>query len=183
MKKSKNYLIIALVVILIALAVGYAAFSQNLKITGTANANGTFALEFVQANCKGTKASTTATVSTVDSTNDTLTVSVTLAYPGDGETISVDILNNGTVDAKLTGVTVTETSGTAIEDGDIIVTMPTLATDGTEIIEAAEHCLFDFTVEWAADSEVDSATTTFDIVLEYEQSTEAFTGEAGHTTH
>ena len=42
MKKSntKKYVIVALIVLLLALAVGYAAFADTLKISGTSNANG-----------------------------------------------------------------------------------------------------------------------------------------------
>ena len=43
-KSNKKYLIILLIVFLLALAIGYAAFTDTLNITGTANANGTFDL-------------------------------------------------------------------------------------------------------------------------------------------
>ena len=47
--KKRNYVIVVLVVLLLALAVGYAAFSDTLNITGTANAKGTFNMEFTSA--------------------------------------------------------------------------------------------------------------------------------------
>ena len=42
---KKNYFIVMLIVLLLALAVGYAAFSDTLTISGTANASGTFDLQ------------------------------------------------------------------------------------------------------------------------------------------
>lgn len=48
-KTKKNYLIIALIVILLTLAVGYAAFSGTLTISGTATANGTWDIHFANA--------------------------------------------------------------------------------------------------------------------------------------
>ena len=39
---KKKYLITVLIVLLFALAIGYAAFSDTLTITGTANASGSF---------------------------------------------------------------------------------------------------------------------------------------------
>ena len=50
MKKSKKgYVIIALIVILIAIAVGYAAFSDTLTISGTATGAGTWSVVFTEA--------------------------------------------------------------------------------------------------------------------------------------
>ena len=46
--KKRNYVIVVLVVLLLALAVGYAAFSDTLTISGTANAKGTFDMELQQ---------------------------------------------------------------------------------------------------------------------------------------
>ena len=48
-KRNKNLVIILLTILLLALAVGYAAFSDVLTISGTANAKGTFNLEFQNA--------------------------------------------------------------------------------------------------------------------------------------
>ena len=39
-KTKRNYLIVALIIILLSLTIGYAAFSDVLTISGTANAKG-----------------------------------------------------------------------------------------------------------------------------------------------
>lgn len=46
--KIKKYIMI-IIMMLLLLATGYAAFSDSLKIQGTANAKGTFDLEFQNA--------------------------------------------------------------------------------------------------------------------------------------
>lgn len=48
-KTNKNLIIIVLSVLLIALGIAYAVFSDTLMITGTASARGTFDLEFQNA--------------------------------------------------------------------------------------------------------------------------------------
>ena len=45
-KQKRNYLLVALIVILLAIAVGYAAFSANITISGTATASGTWDVKF-----------------------------------------------------------------------------------------------------------------------------------------
>lgn len=187
-KTKKNYLIIALIVILLTLAVGYAAFSGTLTISGTATANGTWDIHFANASVTPEEGNT-ATINT-EGESDTLTVSVNLAYPGDGATVSVDIVNEGSVDAKLTGFTVKGTgdtsftnSGNEYKDDAIKVTVPNMTTG--EVVAGSDGvCHFKFDVEWDQDvTEVAEGgqTATFEITFDYEQSTQAFTPGVGHT--
>ena len=189
MKKSnKKYIIVALIVLLLALAVGYAAFGDTLTITGSANAKGTFDLEFVQAETTVDAVSVgvdltegTGTRATVSADKNTLDVYVVnLAYPGAGAQFTTQIKNVGTVDAKLTDVTVVGN-----DDTDIVVTFPTLAEDGSEVIKAnGGTCDLTFTVEWDAESELKTEKTLdFSLELVYEQATTAFTGSEAHTAH
>lgn len=187
-KTKKNYLIIALVIILLVLAVGYAAFSGTLTITGTATANGTWDVHFANASVTPTEGNT-ATINTTGA-SDTLTVSVNLAYPGDGATVAVDIVNEGTIDAKLTGFTVTGTGSTSFsqsenvyQDDAIKVTVPEMTTG--EVVAGTDGvCHFKFDVEWDETvTEVDEGgqTATFEITFDYEQSTQSFTPGVSHT--
>ena len=109
--KKRNYLVIALVVVLLALAVGYAAFSQNLTITGTATAKGDFDIVFVSPSVTpGTNDATNNVVNTANlsDSNHKLTVTVTLTKPGDSETVNVYVKNNSSLTAaKITGITIT----------------------------------------------------------------------------
>ena len=110
---NKKILIIMIIVLLLALAVGYAAFSDVLSISGTANARGTFDLQFENAEvvqCIGAnKENTTIEIS---SDKNTLTVNAAdLSYPGAGVEYSVDIVNVGTIPAEVQSVTPTNITG------------------------------------------------------------------------
>lgn len=186
MKKSnkKKYLIVALIVLLLALAVGYAAFSDTLTISGTANAKGTFDLEFVQADCKLDAEKSVG----IDKDNSTITVSgdkntatvvvKDLAYPGAGAQFTAVIKNVGTVPAKLKAVT-----PTGINDAHIKVTFPEMPT-GEKIAPQGE-CTITFTVVWDSESELDTSVAEkqldFSLELEYEQDTTAFEGAPSHS--
>lgn len=181
MKKSnkKNYIAIVLIVLLLALAVGYAAFSSQLKITGTATAKaGTWDVKFTTANATASIVDGTAANSAVVTNDQTVTVTVNLATPGDGSNITATITNNGTVDAKLTGfnassANLTKVSDTVYQTDAIKLTLPTVTSNGTDVIAAGSSKTFTFSVEW--DSSVNEATVgtgqtaSFDITFTYEQ--------------
>lgn len=181
MKKSnkKNYVAIVLIVLLLALAVGYAAFSQTLTITGTATAKaGTWDVKFTSASASASIVEGTATNKAVVTNDQTVTVTVNLATPGDGSNVTATIKNNGTVDAKLTGFDVssadlTKVSDTVYQTDAIKLTLPAVTKDGTDVISAGTSKTFTFSVEW--DSSVNEAavgtgqTASFDITFTYEQ--------------
>ncbi len=184
MKKSKrNYLIIVLLVVLLALSVGYAAFSANLTINGTATATGTWDIQFASAKINDDDHGDQPQIITTTTTNDTIKVDAKLSYPGDGCTVTANIKNNGTVPAKLTGFVLTDDKGNTYSNADILVTLPTITTDGTEIIKAGATCPVTFTIKWDTDSEATSANASFKISFTYEQATEEFTTQPSHGTH
>jgi phage tail sheath gpL-like len=184
-KSNKKYLIILLIVFLLALAIGYAAFTDTLNISGTANANGTFDLEFQNANVdSAVGCDATETKATISADKNTLTVAVKdLAYPGAGAQISVDIVNVGSIPAKVKSVTPTNITGSdniKISGLDAITTdHPTIAANG--------KCSLTFTVEWDADSTAEltadeKSGISFDLEIEYTQdTTDVFNGNSAHT--
>lgn len=113
MKKSRkrNAIVLALIVLLIATAIGYAAFASQLEITGSASANGSWDVHFENAsitkNTTGNSVQLTTGGTDSVGTGDGLDVAVLLEYPGDTATVSVDIVNDGSVAAVLKGLTVT----------------------------------------------------------------------------
>ena len=186
MKKTKkrSALVIALVVILLALALGYAAFSATLNINGTATGTGSWNVHFKQAgrflqsdgSTLDTSHNGTATLSTVTSTNDTMTVTVDLAYPGDGVLLEAVVENSGTIPAKLTGFTVTGT------DSDFEVTQPAGGPTVNEILQPnGGTCTATFLIKWKTNSTIASlGTKTFTITYNYAQETTEFTGTPTH---
>lgn len=190
MKKEskKRVLILFLIVFLLALVVGYAAFSDTLTISGTANVKGSFDVQFLSAGCMyldyvgcaepvvsvGNEASGS------NVTNDKLSVTVSdLAYPGAGARIQAQIKNVGTIPATITGVTATPTGN----GGAIVVHGLEALSTSHQVLQPNGTCTFDFTIMWdpsstsldssKAGEDISDSTNqyTFDFVVTYEQST------------
>lgn len=186
MKKTnkKNHLIIVFIVLLLALALGYAAFSATLNINGTATGTGSWDVHFKQAGrflqSNGTTVDTThngtAPLSTTSTTNDTMTVSVDLAYPGDGVLLEAIVENSSTMPAKLTGFTITGT------DDDFEVVQADGGPTVNEVLAAnGGTCTATFRIKWKQTSTAaDLGTKTFKITYNYAQETTEFTGTPSH---
>lgn len=179
MKKTKrNNVLIILVVLLLALAVGYAAFQQVLTISGTASAAGTWDVKFVDPTTI-TTGHGTAEITGED--DDVVTVNATLGFPGDGCTVTTHIKNGGTIPAKLTSLEVLNADGSAaFSDDDITITTPNIS---GEALAAGETCEFTFAIAWDADSEAASKDVGFQIKFTYDQNTTPVTVEPAHPTH
>ncbi len=179
MKKSKkNYVLIILVVLLLALAVGYAAFSQLLTLSGTATGTTTWDVKFTDASMNDSNHGT------ADFTDDTVTVNATLAYPGDACTVTAEITNEGTLPAKLTKFSLTGTDGTSpFSNSDVTVEIPDIETDGTEVIAAGETCPVTIAIKWNTDSEATSVNASFKVNFEYLQDTTEVNVSPNHGAH
>ena len=181
MKKSKkNYVLVALIVILLALAVGYAAFTQQLQIIGTAKAKGDWNIHFANPTISVTPQETGVNDAVLSENNHKLTVNVKLTHPGDSKTVTVDIVNEGSVDAKLTGFTIDakdgssttiSESGGAYTYGAIKMTLQKLST-GDLLAATTGTKTYTMTFEWPSDyaSTTVYDTATFTITFDYEQS-------------
>lgn len=131
--KKKNSLLLLLILLLIGISVGFAAFAQNLYITGTASASGNFELEFSDSSYvkeHSSKDGTTGSINyTTPGNKDSLTFNAKLAQPNSIAEFNAHIGNTGTIDAKLDAVTITSgastsnlTSGQSVTFGDYIIT-------------------------------------------------------------
>ena len=184
-KTNKKYLIVLLIVFILALAIGYAAFSDTLTISGTANANGTFDLQFANPTVvSAIGCNKDATTAVLSEENDKLTVNVTdLAYPGAGAQFSVEIVNKGTIPAKVLNVVPTNITGS----DNIKITGLDAITTSHPTLEAGDTCTLNFTVEWDKDStkeltDEEKTGISFGLEIEYTQDTaEVFSGSASHT--
>ena len=179
-KTKKNYVAVVLIVVLLALAVGYAAFAQQLTITGTAKASGKWDVKFTSATITNSIVEgTTANVANKATDGKSIDVTVNLAMPGDGANIEAIISNEGTVKAKIAenGFKIVGTDGTEFTTddnktykcGSILVKVPSVP-DGTESDVNGTHT-FTFSVEWDPNdtsTNVDQ-TAKFKITFDYEQ--------------
>lgn len=167
MKKSKkNYAIIALIVILLALAIGYAAFGTQLTINGTAQGTGNWDVHFESVKLKQSNGQddTTHGSVTFNKTEPEATVNVTLAYPGDAVLLEVVVKNSGSIPAKLNEFTVTGA------DANLLITETGTPAKG-EKLAAGGTCTSQYVIKWATDSKETSLSKTFTITFDYTQDT------------
>ena len=179
---NKKILILMLILLLLILAVGYAVFSETLTISGTANAKGTFDLEFQNAEIvKNIGADREKTTAEISSDKNTLIVNVVdLAYPGAGVEFSVDIVNVGSIPAEVQAVTPTNVTG---NDKIKVTGLDVIKADHPKI-EAGDKCNIHFTIEWPLETEEileNENSINIGLQIEYTQSTgELFDGKVSH---
>lgn len=186
MKKTKrNYVIIALIIVLLSLAIGYAVLNDQLTISGTANVKGTFDLVFQNPEALDATYSnaalrpvgaSNASIAASTTVEDQLDVAVELAHPGAGQAFKVDIKNNSNVEAICTGLNFSE------NDEDLEVYYPIAANglDKDQTIAAGDTFELIFYVKWKADSTNTNAdkTVNFTATFDYEQNVGEFQGDA-----
>ena len=125
--KHKNVMIGALLAVVFVMAVGYAAFAQQLTINGSASITSSWNIAFDQSKTTGAGVidpvagmsggtNPSGTINYTDGHNATLTAN--LVQPGDTVTFTLTIQNNGTISANLQQPVVTMTGD---EDGTALV--------------------------------------------------------------
>lgn len=175
MKGSKITAVILFAALILAVTIGYAAFSDTLTISGTANAGGNFNLEFTTDSklleSKGVDESGTKV--TISDDKNKLTVDVKdLAYPGAGAKFQAVIKNNGTIAAKVKELTAEKNTTGA----DAIKITGLEAPDFANVLQPGETCTIEFTVEWDITKDLTNSegdTVEFELGMEYEQATES----------
>ena len=107
MDKTINKIFVGCLALLLVMVVGYALFSQNLTINGTAKAQGDFDIEIVRAEITSEKGSAGATA-TISNDGRALTITIPkLEYPGAYVDVSYVIENKGTVPAIFKNYSIT----------------------------------------------------------------------------
>ena len=192
-KTNKKFLIAFLTVLLLGLAVGYAAFADVLNISGTANLRGEFNLVFTD--CMADTSVSVGYTETVDDDHKisddgkSLTVGTRLAYPGAGIKYDVVISNEGSIPARVDPDNpIVITKGGANLEGNAVIRVQGLAapSEHVAIINPGDACQFSFTIDWPADKtdpdEIeDNDTYEFEFAINYVQATDEFTGQPSHS--
>ena len=123
---QRNYIIIGLCAILVIMGVGYAAFSSQLKITGTSNIDSTWDVQITDIQSSVVVGTPT---NQIEPTHDKLsaTFHTKLYKPNDTMKYDITVSNLGSVDAKLDRINVPENESTAIsyevtgiKEGDLL---------------------------------------------------------------
>ena len=104
MKNKKKKIIVYVCLLILCISVGYAALSTTLNITGVSNIKSAkWDVHF--DNLKVNNDSVTATSpAVIDATKTAVNYSVSLLKPGDSYSFTVDVVNAGTIDARLSGL-------------------------------------------------------------------------------
>lgn len=105
----KVAVVAALVISVIAIGIGFAAFTETLSINGNATVQtSSWKVKFTDLSTGITAGTASITTAPTINTNDTTisTYDVKLAKPGDSVTYTFKVANTGTYDAKLTSVTI-----------------------------------------------------------------------------
>ena len=112
-KRQRKMIIGSLLAIVFVMAVGYAAFSTNLNISGSGAISSNWNVKITNITSKdivgGAGNKTAPTYS-----NTTATFSTTLQSPGDSITYDITVSNEGTIDAKLDDITLSNSNNPAI---------------------------------------------------------------------
>ncbi len=168
--KKQNIAIIGVIAFVLAVAVGYALFSETLNINGTATAKGDFDVEFTEVgtiNKVGyTDVDGTNDIAVISADKNTLTVKVNkLDYPGAYVEIPVTITNKGSVPAKLKEI---KETGLTESNRAVKVTYTGIAASDTAINQNETQSMT-IKVEWDKDVNTSSENVEFKIELNYEQ--------------
>ena len=158
--KQKNIVIVGLLTIVLAMAIGYAAFATRLNINGTANISNTWCVGFKNTNTStyvATPGKTGATTPTgsISFSGDTCStnyqtnasLSANFKQPGDKIVYTLTIGNKSSMTAAIKSIKVENqnvTSNTTITKGNIkyTVEMPestTLAADAETTMKITAH--------------------------------------------
>lgn len=101
--RKKSMIMLAVGALLIVMAVGYAAASTMLSITGTANVNATWNIAITGVD-EGTPKGNAQNKSTPSFTGTTANFDFIFSNPGDEIKYDITVTNSGTIDAYLTNV-------------------------------------------------------------------------------
>ncbi len=125
--KHKNALIGALLAVVFVMAVGYAAFAQQLTINGSADITSKWDVHMESEGADYVPTSTMGTTPTgsvrVDDGGLTASFSANFTSPGDKITYTIPIVNAGTLNARLSTISLSSTTpDMVIDNGGLTAT-------------------------------------------------------------
>ncbi len=164
---KRNYIIAGLCMILVIMGVGYAAFSSQLKISGTSNITSNWSVKITDIQSK-VVSGTPANASEPTHTDTTATFRTTLTSPGDTMQYDVTVLNEGDIDAKLDKITVPESTNPAIG-------FEVSGIEEGSLLKSKETALLTVTVKYNNVTEQPSnLTADLKVTLDYSQAPEGY---------
>ena len=163
-RTQRNYIIIGLCAILVIMGVGYAAFSSQLKITGTSNIDSTWDVQITDIQSSVVVGTPT---NQIEPTHDKLsaTFHTKLYKPNDTMKYDITVSNLGSVDAKLDRINVPENESTAIS-------YEVTGIKEGDLLKSNETALLTVTVKYndvTSQPSQEELNINFNITLEYSQ--------------
>ena len=166
-RTQRNYIIAGLCMILVIMGVGYAAFSSQLKISGTSNVTSNWSVKITDIQSKVVNG-TPANASAPTHTDTTATFRTTLTSPGDTMQYDVTVSNEGDIDAKLDKITVPESTNPAIG-------FEVKGIEEGSLLEAKQTATLTVTVKYNDVTEQPSnLTADLEVTLDYSQAPEGY---------
>ena len=164
---QRNYIIAGLCMILVIMGVGYAAFSSQLKISGTSNITSNWSVKITDIQSK-VISGTPANASEPTHTDTTATFRTTLTSPGDTMQYDVTVSNEGDIDAKLDKITVPESTNPAIG-------FEVTGIEEGSLLEAKQTAILTVTVKYNDVTEQPTdLTADLEVTLDYSQAPEGY---------
>ena len=166
-KTQRNYIIIGLCMILVIMGVGYAAFSSQLKISGTSNITSNWSVKITNIESKVVSGAPTD-AQKPSYTDTTATFKTRLTSPGDTMQYDVTVSNEGDIDAKLDKITVPESNNPAIG-------FEVSGIEEGSLLEAKQTAILTVTVKYNNVTEQPSdLTADLEVTLDYSQAPEGY---------
>ena len=126
----KSSLIMILLAIVLIMAIGYAAFVQQLNINGSANISSSWDVHIEDIALNNETLGAQNVKATVGENNLSATFEVQLTTPGSSVTYNVTVRNGGNLDAKLDSIAFTNSNNDAIEYSYTGITENDVINDG-----------------------------------------------------
>ena len=164
-KSNKNIILLILLLVVVGMAVGYAALSQALVINGTANITAEWKImitDIKEGQMSGAESKTSPSY-----TSTTATFDVNLLYPGATAQYVVTVANQGSINAKLISVDGLDSANKAAPS-DITYSINAKSDDTLGSGDTKDYII---TVTWNADATELTQTKSkpATITLNYEQ--------------
>ena len=164
---QRNYIIAGLCMILVIMGVGYAAFSSQLRISGTSNITSNWSVKITDIQSK-VVSGTPTNASEPTHTDTTAIFRTTLTSPGDTMQYDVTVSNEGDIDAKLDKITIPESTNPAIG-------FEVKGIEEGSLLEAKQTAKLTVTVKYNDVTEQPSnLTADLEVTLDYSQAPEGY---------
>ena len=174
-KTQRNYIIAGLCMILVIMGVGYAAFSSQLKISGTSNITSNWSVKITNIQSEVVSGAPTD-AQKPSYTDTTATFRTRLTSPGDTMQYDVTVSNEGSIDAKLDKITVPESTNPAIG-------FEVSGIKEGSLLEARQTAILTVTVKYNNVTEQpDDLTADLKVTLDYSQAPEGYVPPAPSET-